>query len=203
MLEYIAVWFCDFHLKKWPARLGRYKAQRPSSPPSRLEDRKARSLLCVRGWTGTRASRRRPRGLAAALRAERLGSRRDPCRPLRNHLEVGSLKAGHSLPSGSDCKTRCSTISLPARWSGCRRHRWLCCGCCSVEDFTLSIGSRGGTVLDCVQCSSLLLCLGTCVVPCTLSGLCPPWPGAWAPCCAVFLFSGWCRGRHPRLRQRL
>jgi hypothetical protein len=94
-------------------------------------------------------------------------------------------------------------FSLPARSSRCRHHCWLCCGCCSVEDFILFVGSRGGTVLSCVLCSFLLLCLGTCVVSCTLSGLCSPWSGAWAPYCAVFLFSGWCRGRLPRLRQRL
>jgi hypothetical protein len=59
-----------------------------------------------------------------------------------------------------------------------------------VEDFILSVGFRGGTVLlGCVLYSSLLLCLGTCVVPCTLSGLCPPWHGVWAPCCAVFFLS--------------
>jgi hypothetical protein len=45
-----------------------------------------------------------------------------------------------------------------------------------------------GCVLYCtvllgyVLYSSLLLCLGTCVVSCTLTGLCPPWPGVWAPC---------------------
>ena len=44
-----------------------------------------------------------------------------------------------------------------------------------VEDIILSVGFRGGTVLlGCVLYSSLLLCLGTCVVSCTLSGLCPP-----------------------------
>jgi hypothetical protein len=32
-----------------------------------------------------------------------------------------------------------------------------------------------------------LLHLCACVVLCS-SGYCPPWPGVWAPCCAVFLF---------------
>jgi hypothetical protein len=52
------------------------------------------------------------------------------------------------------------------------------------------------------------------VLPCSLPHLCayvvlcspdycPPWPGAWAPCCAVFVFSGWCRGRLTRPQQRL
>ena len=49
-------------------------------------------------------------------------------------------------------------------------------------------------------CSLILLC--ACVVLC-VSDYCPPWPGVWAPCCAVFIFSGWCGGRLPRFRQRL
>jgi hypothetical protein len=63
--------------------------------------------------------------------------------------------------------------------------------------------SRGGVVL--VQRGSPVLhWFNSAPVWCSVcSDLCPPWPGAWALCCAVFLFSGWCRGRLLRLRQRL
>jgi hypothetical protein len=50
-----------------------------------------------------------------------------------------------------------------------------------------------------LTCSLLHLC--ACVVLCS-SDYCPPWPGVWAPCCAVF-FSDWCRGRLLRPQQRL
>jgi hypothetical protein len=42
-----------------------------------------------------------------------------------------------------------------------------------------------------------LIHLCACVVLCS-SDYCLPWPGAWAPCCAVFVFSGWCCGRLPQ-----
>jgi hypothetical protein len=51
-----------------------------------------------------------------------------------------------------------------------------------------------------LPCSLPHLC--ACVVLCS-PDYCPPWPGAWAPCCAVFVFSGWCRGRLTRPQQRL
>jgi hypothetical protein len=49
-----------------------------------------------------------------------------------------------------------------------------------------------------------LCCFSSAPVWCSVgSDSCPPWPGVWAPCCAVFLFSGWCHGRLPRPQQRL
>jgi hypothetical protein len=55
-------------------------------------------------------------------------------------------------------------------------------------------------------CSEVLLCfllyLCVCVVLC-LSDYCPQWPSAWAHCCAVFVFSGWCCEHLPRPQQRL
>ena len=64
---------------------------------------------------------------------------------------------------------------------------------------------EGGGGTACAQRGSpALRCLTSAPVWCSVcSDYCPPWPGAWAPCCAVFVFSGWCRGRLPRLRQRL
>jgi hypothetical protein len=64
---------------------------------------------------------------------------------------------------------------------------------------------EGGGGLACAQRGSpALRCLTGAPVWCSVcSDYYPPWPGVWAPCCAVFVFSGWCRGRLPRLRQRL
>jgi hypothetical protein len=64
---------------------------------------------------------------------------------------------------------------------------------------------EGGGGPACAQRGSpTLRCLTSAPVWCSVcSDYCPPWPGAWAPCCMVFVFSGWCRGRLPRLRQRL
>jgi hypothetical protein len=64
---------------------------------------------------------------------------------------------------------------------------------------------EGGGGPPCAQRGSpALRCLTSALVWCSVySDYCPPWPGAWAPYCAVFVFSGWCRGRLPRLRQRL
>jgi hypothetical protein len=68
----------------------------------------------------------------------------------------------------------------------------------------LFVEEGGGGSVCAQRGSPALRCLTSAPVRCSVcSDCCPPWPGVWAPCCAVFIFSGWCRGCLPRFRQRL
>jgi hypothetical protein len=74
----------------------------------------------------------------------------------------------------------------------------------SVLVLILLVEEGGGDTACAQRGSPALRCLTSAPVWCSVcSDYCPPWPGVWAPCCAVFVFSGWCRGRLPRLQQRL
>jgi hypothetical protein len=110
----------------------------------------------------------------------------------------------HPLAGSLSGDTR-SLLSLPVR---CTSHEldWFLRSLVFLWWFSLVATGRGWRW--CCACSAwtscaLLLRSSTCVVLCFFYGYCPPWPGAWAPCCVVFLFSGWCRGRLSWPQQRL
>jgi hypothetical protein len=73
-----------------------------------------------------------------------------------------------------------------------------------VLELILLVEEGGGGPACAQRGSPALRCLTSAPVRCSVcSDCCPPWPSVWAPCCAVFIFSGWCRGHLPRFRQRL
>jgi hypothetical protein len=116
-----------------------------------------------------------------------------------------------------------SSSSRLLKGMGCQfsgRYRKTTSRCCSSLLLTVPIGSIRSPVF-CIQLAGgdwkkvevvLLLCsavllhslihLCACVVLCS-SDYCPPWPGVWAPCCTVFVFSGWCCGHIPQPQQQL
>jgi hypothetical protein len=140
-------------------------------------------------------------GLMAALRAERFSSGRNPCRPLRNLLQLGSITM-------EICSLLRNSPKIPAlcSYSSSRfQSRFGSIPSILGVLVLILLVEEGGGGTACAQLGSpALRCLTSAPVWCSVcSDYCPPWPGAWAPCCAVFVFSGWCRGRLPRLRQRL
>jgi hypothetical protein len=168
------------------SQLGHYKARRPSGPTG-WEVAWALRCLCPRPQENSeqeaeRTVGRRRQPLLRSLRLPR-STTIDRSPLLGNSLLSGSLSGSPSpVPSLSrkrkDRGLYGSIISTgPARNPSSARFRvsW------SRPYRRLSIVLGGGGVV------LLMPCLGAAR---WFSGLCPRWPGAWAPCCAVFLFSG-------------
>jgi hypothetical protein len=169
-------------------QLGHYKSRRPSGPAD-WEVAWALRCLCPRPQEGSEQEAERTAG---RRRQPLLRSLQLPCSTtvdrsplLRNRLLLGSLSRPPSpVPSLSQENAETESSTVPSnplfRWEILRSARFWVSWSRPFRRLSIVLGGGGGVVL-------LMPCLG---VARRFSGLYPPWPGAWAPCCAVFLFLG-------------
>jgi hypothetical protein len=182
------------------SQLDHYKARRPSGPAG-WEVAWALRCLCPRPQSGSEQEAERTAGwrrqpLLRSLRLPR-STTGDRSPLLGNRLLPGSLSGSPS-----------PVLSLLKRK---RRDRGLFGSILSIVPArNLSICSIPGVLVSSVSstvcCSRWWWCGAVDAVPwCCSLILWSLSTVAWClgSLCAVFLFSGWCRGRLPRLRQRL